>query len=34
VLDRGLDFNEIAGAIEDAYCVVAPKRLVAALTQR
>jgi hypothetical protein len=34
VLDRGLDFNEIAGAIEDAYCVVAPTRLVAALTQR
>ena len=32
-LDRGLDFNEIAGAIEDAYLAVAPKRLVAALTR-
>jgi hypothetical protein len=27
-LDRGLDWNEIAGAIEDAYVSVAPKRLV------
>jgi hypothetical protein len=33
-LDRGLDFNEIAGAIEDAYCVVAPKKLVALVTRR
>jgi hypothetical protein len=29
-LDRGLDWNEIAGAIEDAYVTVAPKRLVEA----
>ena len=27
-LNRGLDWNEIAGAIEDAYCEVAPARLV------
>jgi hypothetical protein len=27
-LDRGLDFNEIAGAIEDAYAEVAPASLV------
>jgi hypothetical protein len=27
-LDRGLDWNEIAGAIEDAYVTVAPRRLV------
>ena len=27
-LDRGLDWNEIAGAIEDAYAAVAPKSLV------
>jgi hypothetical protein len=33
-LDRGLDFNEIAGAIEDAYCAVAPKALVDAVTRR
>jgi hypothetical protein len=26
-LDRGLDWNAIAGAIEDAYLAVAPKRL-------
>ena len=32
-LDGGLDFNEIAGAIEDAYCVIAPKRLVDSLTR-
>ena len=30
-LDRGLDWNEIAGAIEDAYLTVAPKRLVEAV---
>lgn len=29
-LDRGLDFEQVAGAIEDAYCEVAPKRLVEA----
>jgi hypothetical protein len=29
-LDRGLDWNEIAGAIEDAYATVAPKSLVEA----
>jgi hypothetical protein len=29
-LDRGLDENEIAGAIEDAYACVAPKTLVEA----
>jgi hypothetical protein len=27
-LDRGLDWDEVAGAIEDAYAVVAPARLV------
>ena len=27
-LNRGLDWNEIAGAIEDAYCEIAPKSLV------
>jgi hypothetical protein len=27
-LNRGLDWNEIAGAIEDAYAEVAPKTLV------
>jgi hypothetical protein len=29
-LDRGLDWNEIAGAIEEAYLTVAPRRLVEA----
>jgi predicted DNA-binding protein (MmcQ/YjbR family) len=29
-LDRGLDWNEIAGAIEEAYLAVAPKRLAEA----
>ena len=29
-LNRGLHWNEIAGAIEDAYVTVAPKRLVEA----
>jgi hypothetical protein len=33
-LDRGLDWNEIAGAIEDAYVAVAPKRLVEAARER
>jgi hypothetical protein len=27
-LNRGLDWNEIAGAIEDAYAQIAPKSLV------
>jgi len=27
-LDRGVDWREIAGIIEDAYCAVAPKSLV------
>lgn len=27
-LDRDLDWNEIAGAIEDAYLTVAPERLI------
>ena len=27
-LDRGLDWNEIAGAIEDAYAEIAPRSLV------
>jgi hypothetical protein len=27
-LDRGLDWNEVAGAIEDAYLTVAPERLI------
>jgi hypothetical protein len=29
-LDRGLDWNELAGIVEDAYAEVAPARLVAA----
>jgi hypothetical protein len=29
-LNRGLDWNEIAGAIEDAYATVAPEKLVQA----
>jgi hypothetical protein len=34
-LDRDLDWNEVAGAIEDAYCTVAPKSLIeAARAQR
>jgi hypothetical protein len=33
-LNKGLDWNEIAGAIEDAYLVVAPKRLVKQLIAR
>jgi hypothetical protein len=27
-LDRGLDWEELAGIVEDAYCTVAPKRLL------
>jgi hypothetical protein len=30
-LDRGLDWDELAGIVEDAFCAVAPSRLVAAL---
>jgi hypothetical protein len=30
-LDRGLDWNQLAGIIEDAYAEVAPAKLVAAL---
>ncbi len=34
-LDRGLEDNEVAGAVEDAYATVAPKRLLeAALRDR
>jgi hypothetical protein len=33
-LNTGLDWNEIAGAIEDAYLTVAPKRLVKQLVAR
>jgi hypothetical protein len=29
-LDRGLDWNELAGIVEDAYAEVAPPKLVAA----
>jgi len=29
-LDRGLDWNEIAGTIEEAYLVVAPRRIAEA----
>jgi hypothetical protein len=29
-LDRGLDWNEIAGVIEDAYVTVAPRKLIEA----
>jgi hypothetical protein len=28
-LDRGVDWDELAGIVEDAYCTVAPKRLLA-----
>ena len=27
-LDRGLDWDELAGIVEDAFCTVAPQRLV------
>jgi hypothetical protein len=27
-LDRGVDWEEIAGIVEDAFCTVAPKKLV------
>jgi hypothetical protein len=27
-LDRGIDWQELAGVVEDAFCAVAPKRLV------
>jgi len=30
-LDRGLDWEEIAGIVEDAFCTVAPKKLVDSL---
>jgi hypothetical protein len=33
-LDRSLDWDAIAGAIEDAYLTVAPRRLVEAATRR
>jgi hypothetical protein len=33
-LNKGLDWNEIAGAIEDAYLMVAPKRLVKLVAAR
>jgi predicted DNA-binding protein (MmcQ/YjbR family) len=32
-LDRGLDWNEVAGAIEEAYLTVAPPRLAEAAVQ-
>jgi hypothetical protein len=32
-LDRGIDWNEVAGAVEDAYLKVAPKRLVDAVVE-
>lgn len=33
-LDRGLDWNEVAGAIEDAYACVAPRTLVERAARR
>ena len=27
-LDRGLDWDELRGIVEDAFCTVAPKKLV------
>src|SRR5438045_3759841 len=33
-LDRGLDWNELEGIVEDAYAEVAPARLVAAAAER
>jgi len=32
-LDRGIDWNEVAGAVEDAYLTVAPRRLVEAVAE-
>ena len=32
-LDRGLDWDELAGIVEDAYAEVAPSKLVAQLAQ-
>jgi hypothetical protein len=32
-LDRGLDWNELAGIVEDAYAEVAPSKLVVAATR-
>jgi hypothetical protein len=32
-LDRGLDWDELAGIVEDAFCSVAPKSLVAAVVR-
>jgi hypothetical protein len=28
-LDRGVDWEEVAGIVEDAYCTVAPRKLLA-----
>lgn len=33
-LDVDVDWDEVGGIVEDAYRVVAPKRLVAALDER
>ena len=33
-LDRGLDWDELTGIVEDAFCAVAPKRLVDALSEQ
>jgi len=30
-LDRGIDWQELAGIVEDAFCAIAPKRLVDSL---
>jgi hypothetical protein len=32
-LDRGVDWEELAGIVEDAFCTVAPKRLVDQLSE-
>jgi hypothetical protein len=32
-LDQGIDWNEVAGAVEDAYLTVAPRRLVEAVAE-
>jgi hypothetical protein len=33
-LDRGVDWEELAGIVEDAYCAVAPQKLVAELERQ
>ena len=32
-IDRGIDWNEVGGAVEDAYLTIAPKRLIEAVSE-